>query len=336
MADRPAIAGDRQHGGFRGLLTDRVRSGYPAEYLLTRLRGRRAKLVSNWKTLVYAPDLSGGLSALRYQGFVRERTVEGMWRSLLLEHQWVFRQMDERLRAVFAPYFVHAELRTLFISLRSLAGENDRKVPEVLSHSLLSGRVKAALNAEDAAAALHRTETILCGISPRFAGIAALYEREGARAGEQELTTRLFAAILEAPLHPVIRQFFERLVDARNVLSLYALLRAGRDEPAVFMRGGAISLDRLRGILEKGDIFSVLPVVKQASGVVIRDPEAVQVEVALYRGVTRFAKAEGRDPLGAGLILDYLWRCSLEVTNLGLLYAGKDLDREMILAELVH
>ena len=75
---------------------------------------------------------------------------------------------------------------------------------------------------------------------------------------------------------------------------------------------------------------------KQASGVSLLDPELTQVEVALYRGVTKFAKSEGRDPLGEGLILDYLWRCSLEVTNLSLLLAGKNLDREAVLAELVQ
>ena len=85
---------DRIPGGFRGLLAGERSPGYPAEYLYTRLRGRRAKLISNWKSLVYAAEFSEWLTSSSYQGFANERTVEGMWRSLLREHQWVFRQMD--------------------------------------------------------------------------------------------------------------------------------------------------------------------------------------------------------------------------------------------------
>jgi hypothetical protein len=35
------------------------------------------------------------------------------------------------------------------------------------------------------------------------------------------------------------------------------------------------------------------------------------------------------------MVLEYLWRCSLEVTNLGVLFAGKGLAREEAAAELV-
>jgi hypothetical protein len=35
-------------------------------------------------------------------------------------------------------------------------------------------------------------------------------------------------------------------------------------------------------------------------------------------------------------VLEYLWRCSLEITNLSLLFAGKDLEREELAAELVY
>jgi vacuolar-type H+-ATPase subunit C/Vma6 len=60
------------------------------------------------------------------------------------------------------------------------------------------------------------------------------------------------------------------------------------------------------------------------------------VEVALYQGITKFLRGEGKDPLDAALILDYLWRCSLEVMNLSLLLEGKDLEREEAAAELVR
>lgn len=336
QAGRLSAADDMTPGGFRGLLTDERNPGYPAEYLYTRLRGRRAKLIANWRTLVYTQELSETPAAARSHGFAQERTVEGLWRSLFREHGWVFRQMNERLRRTFAPYFVHAELRTLFVCLRSIAGENPQKTGDVLADSLLSGALKAALSVGDAGEALRRTEEQLCRVSPLFRGIAGIFEDKGPRAAEQEMTSRLISAVLAAALSPVIRRFFVRMVDSRNILTLYASLRAGRAEPAAFMTGGALPAERLRDLQEKGDLFAVLPLVKQASGIALPDPDPAQVEVALYRGVTKFAKTEGRDPLGEGLILDYLWRCSLEITNLSILLAGKNLDREAVLTELVQ
>jgi vacuolar-type H+-ATPase subunit C/Vma6 len=88
--------------------------------------------------------------------------------------------------------------------------------------------------------------------------------------------------------------------------------------------------------LQRDDLFATIALVRQAAGITIAAPEPTQVEVALYRGITRFLKGEGRYPLGVGLIVEYLWRCSLEVTNLSVLFAGKDLAREDIAAELVQ
>jgi hypothetical protein len=34
--------------------------------------------------------------------------------------------------------------------------------------------------------------------------------------------------------------------------------------------------------------------------------------------------------------MDYLWRCSIEAMNLGVLFYGKDLERDIVIAELVH
>jgi vacuolar-type H+-ATPase subunit C/Vma6 len=59
------------------------------------------------------------------------------------------------------------------------------------------------------------------------------------------------------------------------------------------------------------------------------------VELALYKGMTRWLRKEGREPFGAGPILDYLWSCSIEAMNLSVLYQGKDLERDIVAAELV-
>lgn len=75
--------------------------------------------------------------------------------------------------------------------------------------------------------------------------------------------------------------------------------------------------------------------IRALTGIKVERLEPTMVELALYKGMTRWLRKEGRDPLGVGPILDYLWRCSIEAMNLSILYQGKDLERDFVAAELV-
>jgi vacuolar-type H+-ATPase subunit C/Vma6 len=322
--------------GPRGLLKQGRERGYPVEYLFSRIRGRRSRLIRDWRPLVYDAAPIEFLASAQYQGFVRERSAEGMWRALLLEYGWVFGQMEEEVRRVFAPYFLYTELRTVFICLRYLQGDRTQKAGEILGVSLLADSVKNILRDGETSAAVERLERQFCRLSPEFSGLAAQYEEKGLREVEQHLTNSFLSSIIKTPLHPVMKEFFSRIIDARNILSLYKSLRLSAKDPAVFIPGGTVAIEHLKDLLEKDDIFEVITLIRQASGITVAAPDPTQVEVSLYRGITKYLRKEGRDPLGEALILDYLWRCSLEVMNLSLLLAGKDLEREEIAAELVH
>lgn len=318
-----------------GLLKQGRERGYPVEYLLSRIRGRRSRLIRDWQSLIYDATPLEFLASAQYQGFVRERSAEGMWRALLLEYGWVFRQMEEETRKIFAPYILYTELRTVFICLRYLQGDRTQKAGEVLGVSLLADNVKNILRDREASAAVESLERQFCRLSPEFTGLAAKYEEKGLREIEQHLTNSFLIAIIRTPLHPVMKEFFSRIIDARNILSLYKSMRLNAKDAAVFIPGGTVSIGQLKGLLDKDDIIEVITLIRQAAGITIAAPDPTQVEVSLYRGITKYLHKEGRDPLGAALILDYLWSCSLEVMNLSLLLAGKDLEREEIAAELV-
>ena len=330
-------AGDAAYpDGPLGLL-DRGRGrGYPVEYLLSRVRGRRSRLIRDWQALVHDATPLDHLASGRYQGFVHERSAEGMWKALLLEHRWVFMQMEEAVRRMFAPYVLYAELRTVFICLRYLEGGRAQKAGEVLGASLLADSVKNILRSGEAAAAVERLERLYCRLFPGFAGLAEGYKEQGLRDVELRLTNSFLHAVVSTPLGPVLKEFFSRTIDARNILTLYKAVRSNAGNTAAFIAGGSIPIAQLNGLLKKNDLFETIALIRQATGVTVASPGPTQVEVALYRGVTKYLRKEGRDPLGAELILDYLWRCSLEVMNLSLLLAGKDLDREEIAAELVR
>lgn len=319
----------------RDLLRVDRKSGYPAEYLLSRIRGRRSRLIRDWRAVLSSTSPADYLASPLYHGFVRERALEGLWRSLQKEYVWVFAQMDEGMRKVLAPYFLYAELRTITVCLRLLQGDKAQEIGESLADSLLGEQLKTALREEAPADAIGGLEDALTPLSDAFRGLAAVYGDEGLRGVEQQIVRRYLEAVLERTLHPVVREFFIRIIDARNVLTLYKSLKFGARNAALFLEGGTIGTGRLRELQERDDLLSVMGLVRQASGTAITAPEPTQTEVALYRGITRYLKREGRDPLGTALVLDYLWRCSLEVTNLSMLFAGRDLEREEITAELV-
>jgi vacuolar-type H+-ATPase subunit C/Vma6 len=97
-----------------------------------------------------------------------------------------------------------------------------------------------------------------------------------------------------------------------------------------------VSVERLRETAAGKDLFSMASLVGSLTGMDRETFSPTELETALYRGITRFLKKAGRDPLSAGAVLDYLWQCSIEAMNLSTLYYGRELDREALAAELVQ
>ncbi len=318
------------------LLRDLEDRGYPVEYLLSRIRGRRSRLISDWRPLIYDAAPMEYLASSRYQGFVRERTPEGLWRSLLREYRWVYTQMNGTYRELFRPYFLYAELRTIFICLRHLEHEQSGRINELLEDSLLSDDVAAILSGSvDTAAAVQGIERAFLALSERFRGLAAALDSEGLRGVEQRLTNTYLALVGAANLPPLMKAFFIRLIDSRNIMSAFKYLRMEKQAHPVFIAGGTIPETEFASIIGKSDLSRVNALVRGFSGLKGEAFDTTRVETSLYKGITRFLKKEGREPFGAGPILDYLWKCSLEVMNLSVLLHGKDLEREAVTAELL-
>jgi len=319
------------------LLQDLEDRGYPTEYLLSRIRGRRSRLISDWRPLIYDAAPLDYLTSPRYQGFARERSPEGVWRSLVKEYRWVYSQMNESLRRIFRPFFLYNELRTLFICLRQLGDKKTSDADELLHASLLCDEIKKILTASaDVVEAVEGLERVFRQYSSAFGGLTAVLEAEGPRGVEQRLTNTWLAVAVERGLHPLMKKFFSRLIDSRNIMSVYKVLRLSERAAAPLIPGGEIPGARLEEVIRKGDLFAVNSLVRDFSGIKIDAPDPTKVELALYKGITRFLKKEGREPFGAGPILDYLWKCSIEVMNLNLLFYGRDLERDMVTAELVQ
>jgi len=319
------------------LLCSPADRGYPADYLLARIKGRRSRLIKDWKRLTFDAGLFDASPPSIPDGLFKVKSPVSIGAELIREYRWVYEQMNRRLRGIFAPFFLYTELRTVFMCLRRLKDRKAGALDELLATSLLSDRVKdTLLVSEDLKAAIVSIESFFSSQSPRYAGLVVTLDTEGLRGFEQQLTDRYLAETVSSSIHPIMKGFFSKLIDARNAMSLYKYLRLDLTKQPAFIAGGSIPEAKLQEIARSDDQVKACALIQELTGVPVERPDPTSVELALYRGMTRWLRKAGRDPFGVAPILDYLWRCSIEAMNLRVLYYGRELEREVIAAEIVQ
>jgi vacuolar-type H+-ATPase subunit C/Vma6 len=245
--------------------------------------------------------------------------------------------MNGHLREMFGFFFLYSELKTLFICLRHMNDKKTGRVDELLSVSLLSKAMKdVLLTGVDIPSAVSGIERNFTDYSLRFAGLREVFESDGLRGVEQRLTNTYLTMVMQEPLQPLMKKFFMRLIDSRNIISTYKFLRLESKALLSFIEGGNVPRERYTKIADQKDLFGLASLVREDTGIIVETIDPTHVEIALYKGITRFLKRAGRDPLGVGLILDYLWKCSIEAMNLSILFYSRDIERDAVAAELVQ
>jgi len=127
-----------------------------------------------------------------------------------------------------------------------------------------------------------------------------------------------------------------QLIDARNTLALAKLLKLDTPAEHPFIPGGTIDAVRLKEILHSSSRPDLERLLRDMTGEEISYADHIKLEAALYRGITRSLKKAGRSPLSVGPILEYLWGCSTEAMNLGVLCYARGMEQELVAAELIR
>jgi len=303
------------------LLSRPAFAGYPDEYLLARLRGRRAGLGSERQSQAAAAGM----------------TDAEAWDTQRSEFRWVYHQMNVGLRQTFAPLFLWFELRTIILCLRLRRGGERGKAAGLLPASLLAKPLQQALTEEgEPAEVMDALSGLLAAVAEPYRGLADLYRQQGGRELEQRLVTLYLERMTDLPLHPLLREFFRGLIDLRNLVTLAKQLRWQLREPQVFIRGGEITPERLGQALEEGSAAGLAALLAALPGMGASPAAPLNPEQQLFGWLTGKVRRLGRDPLGVGLVLDYLWRCFVEAHNLSLIIHGEGLDHETLGAELIR
>jgi hypothetical protein len=124
------------------------------------------------------------------------------------------------------------------------------------------------------------------------------------------------------------------LVDMRNCLVIHKLWRWQVSLAPPLIAGGTIAANRLRHIWAMRDIDRLVRLVAHLTGEPCRTGKIMAMEQCLLKGMTRLIRQSGRDPLGLGVIIDYLWRTQLANHN-QLLRQTLAVDREELLREVL-
>jgi hypothetical protein len=316
---------------MRTLLRD-MPAGVPADCLLARIRGRRSFLVHDWERRLLARLPLAALSPAPWRQ--APAGAEG-WplRALQQEYLWAYSLMDEQLRCDTAPFFWLAELRTLAVCLRMLPGGTTDIAP-LLQASLLATNIRKALREADGCpAALAELTVILAGHDPRFGGLGEIYRSQGHAAVEAALHEISLQLLARTPIHPEMRRYVTLTIDSRNLTTVAKHLRWRLGTIPPLLEGGSLSLSHLTELFRHRDSAGLLHLAMRLGGEAPFD-ETADPERVLYEAQGRVMRRLARQADGVGAILEYLWRCGNEATNIALLERLETVGSEHIGAEL--
>ena len=310
-----------------------VQEGYPTEYLLARVRGRRAGIVTD---RLAPPGPLAVRAALQGRGAAPGVTAAQAREKMGREFRWAYLQMNQGVRETFAPFFLWFELRTVLVFLRLRRGGGLEQALHLLDATLLAERVRRVLRAEEEPfTGRDALSELLDETDGPGRELSALYREGKGGAFELRLVVLYLERLTQLPLHPALDEFFRGLVDLLNLLSLAKQLRWKVAEPRALIRGGTIPVAALEKALQGksgAGVAALLRRLQGADGVPAR-PE--NLEHLLLERLTRLVRKRGRDPLDLGNLLAYLWERYLEARNAGLVHHVASLGDETLGAELI-
>jgi hypothetical protein len=290
------------------LLTPTQPAELPTEALLARLRCRRAGI-----------DLLSGQET--------ERAVSDA-------ATWVYQRLNRRLRKDLTPFLDLLATRSLILALRyALAGEAPPAA--VLRHSLLAKPIQNIIvDTEAAETTVARLEAVLSGDYPFVAGLTTTYRDQGPGGVEQQLADGVLQHGLGCSANKKLKEALSYLVDMRNCLMIHKLWRWQVSMAPPLTSGGRIAETSLRRIWAARDSDRLTTLVVRLAGGPVTSAKTIALEQSLLQGMTRRLRNAGRDPLGLGVIIEYLWLTQLAIHN-QVLRQLLGADREELLEEVL-
>lgn len=247
---------------------------------------------------------------------------------------WVYQRLNRRLRKRLTPFLDLLAMRNLVLTLRyTLAGDTP---PAALTNNSLLARPlqHLASKPDESKATIAQLEAALAGDYPFVAGLTATYQNQGPGGVEQQLGEGILQHGLARSGNGILRDTLRYLIDMRNCLMINKLWRWQVNQPPPLTAGGLLAISSLQRIWATHDSDRLARLTSRRAGEPLPAGEAIAMEQCLLKGLTRFLRRAGRDPLGLAIIVEYLWLAQLGVHN-QLLRQTLSADRNELLGEVL-
>ena len=305
----------------RSLLREDAGAGYPPGYVLARLRGRRVAI-----TGVPQAPIAAGVGD----------NDERIWRGFLDELQWLYRQMDARLREASAPLFGLFEMKTIVLCLRNASLDRVEAQRRLLERSLLSAPLRDILGQRrHVGAIVAALGGALGGLSRAFEELDSRYFEAGLKGCEDALMRIYLESLTATRLPPPTRHFLTRFTDLRNVMALYKHLRWELKGPVVLIHGGTIDVSVFREVVMNDDRAALDALIVRATGARISAASEIGVETRLLTALGGELKRARRERGGEWLVPEYLWSAYVHARNLAVLHHTPGLEPSAVARELI-
>ena len=271
------------------LLTTTKAYELPTDTLLARLRYQRSLV-----------DLNSDLE-----------TKKSFEQSVL----WVYQHLNPYLHKNLDPFFELIAMRQLVLILRyRFAGEFP---PEWFLRDVLVAKklVEVSRHIAQTDLLVLKLESLLKEHYPFTEHLFKSYNNQGPGAVEQQLSRGILSHGHRKARNQLMLHIFQYFIDLRNVLTIIKFWRWQVTKNPDFIPGGKIPVFNLTRVWLKQDHQMLVRLVKQQVTIPISEPESRKVEQDFFQGITRFLYRSGKDPLGLGVIIDYLWRLKIATHN---------------------
>ena len=256
------------------------------------------------------------LARLRYRRAQIKSAGEPSWQTSLEDSiNWVYLRLNKHLLQQLGPIFELFAIRTLILNLRYLLVK-EQPPPSLLNDTLLAKPLcRAIMAATDPETFLSRLEALVGSNYPFFEGLVTTYLRQGPGGVEQQLQSGILQHGASQTRSPLIKNSLQYLIDMRNCLLIRKAWRWRVNQIPSLTVGGKIGTDTLVRIWARHDLDRLLALAAKMIGHPFRGPGEQDFEQGFIEGFSKKMALEGRDPLGLGVVLEYLWQLQVAEHN---------------------
>jgi len=305
--------------------------GFPPEYILSRIHGKRTGLLKDYTSILYSPLPYEHLKTTVYSLYLLYEDIEyAVNRFAESERGWLFRLADYDLKGLLEPVLMLFELENLKAILRAKSHAHEKSLmksslgPTILKEDILF----RLINASDIYNCINEILKFIPEIEKPLRDSLSLYkEPDDLPLIEFSLEKGLleFVSDYAGRKNKELSAFFEFNIDCRNLRTAFKLMTWDLGGYEQFhVNGGRLKSVILNRAAGSKDFYSAISNLEGAYlwKIISAASSYLEIEHALDNYSLLFFRKLSRGLSGIGLIIDYLWRRHIEAKQLRLIFQG--------------